>query len=173
MEHNLPEIRAIEKRIGIIRLLIKKLVLQLQQLTGKKSRRVLLYEHARLFLGRDASPSDLVNDDLGCAESVSNLISKVVKFPIITGTWTLNERLSMEHRFFKVRENSGPGTIIICATGTGNGAIRGHVGIFAHENNIMAASSATGMWTQHYTIDTWRERFEKKGGFETHYYSFI
>ena len=173
MEHIASEITAIQKRIGIIRLLIKKLILQLQQLTGNKSRRVSLYEHARLSLGRDASPLDIVNDDLGCAESVSNLISKVVNFPIITGTWTLNDRLSNDPRFFTAYEDSGPGTIIICATATGNGTIRGHVGILADNKNIMAASSYDGLWKQHYTIDTWKERWEKKGGFTTHYYKII
>ncbi len=164
-------IEKIQKRINALWVLVRRLTLQVQRATKAKSRSALLYEQARLTLGRDASPLDIVNDDLGCAESVSQLIRKVVPFPIITGTWTLNDKLSKDPRFSSAHENISKGTIIICATGTGNGKIRGHVGILANGWNIMAANSRNGIWSQYYTLTTWKERWVHLGGFAIHYYT--
>ena len=165
----MPETDTLE-RVKIIRRLIK-LLMQLIALKRKtKSRQHLLYERARLYIGRDASPLDLVNDDLGCAESVSQIISKIVPFPIITGTWTLNDRLAGDLKFQRVNENAGPGTIIISPTGTGNGKIRGHVGILGPDKTIMANDSALGLWRQSYTVESWRQRFQTMGGFPVYFY---
>ncbi len=167
------EIQDIQNRINALKKRVMELVLLWQRMTRKKSRRAVLYELARLSRGRDASPLDLVNDDLGCAESVSQLIRKVIRFPIVTGTWTLNDILKMDSRFQDANHNRSPGTIIICATGTGNGKIRGHVGILGDRGIIMAADSRDGIWREGYTLGTWKNRYEVKGGFTTHYYALL
>ena len=40
--------------------------------------RIKLYEAARSFIGRDASPNDLAPDELGCAETVNEIIREAL-----------------------------------------------------------------------------------------------
>lgn len=122
-----------------------------------------IHQEAVKYLGTDASAKDRVDDVVGCAESVTEILSKVLRFPIITGTWTLWRYLVKDYRF-RIVTLPMPGDIIISPTGTGNGKVRGHVGIFTHNNVIMANDSRTGKWLTTYTLDTWKERYEKKGG---------
>lgn len=125
-----------------------------------------IYLEALKYIGTDASPSDRVDDVVGCAESVTEILSKVIRFPVVTGTWTLWDKLRRDQRF---RETTipMPGDIIISPTGTGNGRIRGHVGIFGKNLVIMANDSDTGKWMAFYTLDSWKDRYEKKGGIKT------
>ncbi len=164
------EIENLQLRISLLKRILVLMRLLVQKKRGRKSKQELLYQRAKLTIGRDASPLDIVNDDLGCAESVTQIISKIVPFSIITGTWTLNDRLQKDHRFSRVNENAGPGTIIISPTGTGNGRIRGHVGILAQNKAIMANDSVLGVWRQTYTVESWRERYQKHGGFPIFFY---
>ncbi len=140
------------------------------QFEKPKTRAQMLYEHALAAIGTDASPVDVASDDLGCAESVSNLISKVISFPIITGTWTLWDVFRRDKRFEEVSEYGGRGIIVICATGTGNGKIRGHVGILGENKEIMSSSSETGLWGVFYNIKTWKKRYGDIGDFTTFYF---
>ncbi len=155
----------------MIALFIKRLRVILSHAFTKKPRQEQLYDWAVLFLGWDASPLDIVNDDLGCAESVTGILSKVISFPIITGTWTLNEHLLHSQLFKSGNENSGRGTIIISPTGLGNGSIRGHVGILGDNKEIMAANSRNGLWSVHFNVRTWTMRYWKQGGFPIYYYT--
>lgn len=145
---------------------------------GKKEKEpipsnVKLFNAAETMIGFDASPLDFVGDDLGCAESVCNIINQVIELPIITGTWTLWNRFRNDRRFQHTLNSREVGTIIISPTGTGNGSIRGHVGIVGENETIMSANSFTGRWEYNYTLKMWRERYEKKGGFPTYYYKLI
>lgn len=167
------EHQEIQTKLNTLKRLFIRIVLQYQRMAKSKSRRELLYQQSLLSIGRDVSPFDVVDDDLGCAESLSNIIKKVVPFPIITGTWTLRAKLTTSRLFMEATENTGRGTIILCATGSGNGTIRGHVGILGDNGTIMSNSSATGQWTQNYTLEAWKERWEKAGGFTIHYYTLI
>ena len=160
----------LQLRISLMRRLIAKLTLLIAMKRGKKSKQELLFQRAKITIGRDASPLDIVNDDLGCAESVTQIISKIVPIPIITGTWTLNDYFSKDWRFSRANENAGPGAIIISPTGTGNGRIRGHVGILGPNKTIMANDSALGIWRQTYTVESWRTRYQKHGGFPVYFY---
>lgn len=170
MLNPIGDLKEIQTQINLLQLAISNLVLKYQKLTNKRTRQELLYQYARMTIGKDASPLDFVTDELGCAESVSNLIRKVIKFPIITGTWTLNHKLETDPRFKGATENNGRGTIIICATGTGNGKIRGHVGILGDNGTIMSSRSSDGIWGIYYTVGTWVKRWKSFGGFRVHYY---
>lgn len=127
---------------------------------------------AKVALGTDASPDDNVPDELGCAETVSTLIGQVVDFPVLTGTWTLWDRLRSDERFKEVTSPE-PGDIVISPTGTGNGTIAGHVGIVAEYGRIMSNDSADGTFDQNYDLETWRQRYAVKGGFPVYYYRLI
>ena len=163
----------LDKRIFYYRKLLIALKLLFQRKFGTKLRTELLYEQARLMIGRDASPLDFVGDELGCAESVTQILKKVTPFPIITGTWTLWDRLKRDTRFVAVHGRPERGTIIIAPTGTGNGSMRGHVGILADEGKIMSATSADGIWRQNYNLDTWTDRYFRRGGFPVFLFKLI
>ena len=153
----------------ILSLQIQVLLLQVQVLTQKLEKRLAIFRIAQASLGVDISPLDAVNDELGCAESVSWVLKKAIGFPIITGTWTLNKHLSEDPRFEKVFEPE-PGVIILSATGTGNGSISGHVGICGENDNIMSSDSRDGIWKLNYTQWSWANRYVKLGGFQVIYY---
>lgn len=168
-----PTIKETQERLNIIRRTLKSLVAQFRHLLEVKSAQEQLYQQAILHIGYDASRFDLVNDDLGCAESVSTLLSKVVSFPIITGTWTLNNYLANSPLFKRTSESAGRGTIIISPTGTGNGKRRGHVGILGDNKSIMSANSLTGIWQENYTISSWYNQYRRTGGLPIFYYSLL
>lgn len=132
-----------------------------------------LYQAAVKYLGRDASPRDLAPDYVGCAESLCNVIRESVKdFPIVTGTWSLWQELESHPRFRRVTVPM-PGTVIVAPTGTvTRAAIPGHAGIFGKANTIMSNTSATGLWEQNYTLDSWTARYGK-AGYESYMYQLI
>jgi hypothetical protein len=116
-------------------------------------------------LGKDASPADIVDDVVGCAETVTTLLRTVYpQTPIITGTYTLLEYFKNPKNGYVQTSDTTPETIIISGTGTGNGSIRGHVGIFSENGLIMSNDSATGKWLENYDYHTWTRRYKDKGG---------
>lgn len=163
-------IRALRKQLIA---LLQAQVTELQTLIGSKPNAELLYKQATLYLGKDASPLDIVADEVGCAESVTEILRQVIDYPITVGTWTLNDMLSRDSRFLVIREIPQKGDIIISPTGTGNGTIRGHVGIVGLDNVIMSARSDTGLWSTFYNLDTWKARYVGIGGFPVNYYRII
>jgi hypothetical protein len=149
--------------ITIIQALIKLFNLQIVEMK-KKTLGEQLYHVALHGIGTDVSPKDYAPDELSCAESVSSLVRKVLlDFPIITGTWTLLDYMKDDRRFVPTKIPK-PGTIIISATGTGNGTIRGHAGICGQNLTIMSADYRTGLFMSNFTIDTWTKRYKDKGG---------
>lgn len=130
----------------------------------------LLYKVAKESLGMDVSPNDLAPDELGCAETVSNLIQKVdPTFPIITGTWTLGAKMKADNRFERIYVPE-KGCIVICMTGTGNGSMVGHTGIYMGGGVIASNESfgkKKGQFVENFTMESWRNRYEDRGGFET------
>ena len=115
----------------------------------------------------------MVDDEVGCAESVCQLIRNVIPFKIIPGTWTLWDALKHDARFGSVTGEIKRGTIIISPTGTGNGSMRGHVGILSSNLNIMSASSSDGIWKENYTIKSWQARYAKAGGFPMYFFVLV
>lgn len=128
-----------------------------------------LYLVAKRAIGFDASPNDLAPDEFGCAETVSMLIKQVVDFPVITGTWTLWDKLRTDTRFELVGIPEA-GDIVISPTGTGNGSVTGHTGICGFDGVIMSNDSRKGTFEQNYTEESWKERYMGKGGFPVYYY---
>lgn len=140
-----------------------------------------LHQAAIAHLGRDASPYDRAADEVGCAESVSEIIKTVVPdFPVITGTYALWTALKVHPRFRQVSLPM-PGAIIISPTGTQpkwSLVKHGHVGICGMGDVIMSNSSfdskttKKGHFEQNYTTVTWHNRWGK-AGFPTYYYQLI
>lgn len=144
--------------------------------TNRESiKRIELYLQALKHLGTDASPNDVAPDELGCADSVSQILLKT--FPgIIKGsvsTRELNQQLNSSKHFVRVTKFL-PGDIIMSPTGSGNGGLRnGHVGIVGEEENIMSNSSATGKWENNYNLKSWVARYRVMGGYPIFFYRIV
>lgn len=132
------------------------------------SPREILYKTALSFLGTDASPNDLAPDDLACAETVNEIHKKAFGIHIDEpGLSTTSLYAAMKHltSMFQSVPDPLPGDIIISPTGYGNGNLaHGHVGIMS-KYRIFSNNSATGNLTEYYTLETWRDRYQKLGGF--------
>lgn len=157
--------------------LLKNLLARLRDLLGyyygNRENQERLYAHAFAFIGIDASPEDHAQDELGCADSVSEILNTVMSFPRTVSTATLAATLADDSRFFKSRSNPGRGAIIISPTGSGNGKIHGHVGIMADDNSVMAARSSDGLWTKFYTVETWKKYYGGVGGMPTIFFAVL
>lgn len=140
-----------------------------------KSNREILYDKAKELLSpsRDVSPLDIANDEVGCVESLWNVINKAfpnkVGFPLVLSTIKLKYYLDNSPLYEKVTSYL-PGDIILNVTGTGNGNVsNGHTGITG-KFGIMSNDSRTGLWLQNYTYKRWDDNYRIKGGMKTHYF---
>lgn len=129
----------------------------------------MVYASAKNYLGHAISPQD---PELGCAEAVCNVLHAVfsdfpgenVAGPILS-TAVLYQTLRTSPKFKQVLDFE-PGDIIISPTGKGtNPAMpHGHTGIVL-KYGIASNDSATGIFRENYTIQSWVERFRKQGGY--------
>lgn len=152
-----------------LQLKLKGLQQQLAAALAAEPTTMKIYRAALSNLGRDASPADLADDVVGCAESVTTIIKPILGTPIILGTYTLYEYLSSSPLFQRV-DVPQKGTILVSPTGMGNGSISGHTGIIGQNGSIMSNSSFTGQWSSNYTIDTWKARYTDMGGIPMFYF---
>lgn len=134
-----------------------------------------LYEYALAQIGKDASPADVAPDEYGCAETVCNIIHECFgDFPleggVIISTADLYKKLKKHPKFTQIAE-FGPGDVLVSPTGYGNGGLaNGHTGIVGENNVIMSNDSATGLFKENYTIESWVARYRKIGGFPLYFF---
>lgn len=144
----------------------------LERVTVEKSPREKLYDVAVSCLGIDASPNDVAPDELGCAESVNEVVFKAfgeyIETPGLSTTKLFAAMVDRADKYVRVLDPE-PGNIIISPTGfstLANTPIKnGHVGIFGKNQIIMSNSSSLGTFIENYTLDTWIERYRKQGGY--------
>lgn len=118
---------------------------------------------ALTLLNVDITPKDEVNDEVACIQNMCEVLNKVIKFPRLTYSPDLVRELKND-KIFEGTLDFNEATIIVSATGTGNGTIRGHAGIIGTNNEIISGNSFNGKWEYNYTIDTWKARYRVKGG---------
>lgn len=128
-----------------------------------------LYYTAKECIGKDIAPTQNI---FGCAEAVNNVVFKT--FGDYAGgdisTYRMYESLQHNTLFEKVLDPQR-GDIILSPTGYGNGTMsNGHVGIISDKNMIMSNSSETGLWTENYTIESWKKKYHEQGGFPVLFY---
>lgn len=147
------------------RLFQLKIVLEALQ----KNRRVQLYLAAKAAVDTDVTPVDAVPDDVACAEVVSTLINKVVSFPIIHGTYTLYTYLGSKYQLV---QTPLPGDIIISPTGMASKKVfnHGHVGVVGVGGIVYSNNSLNGKLQTHYTISTWKKRYQDTGGYPVYFF---
>jgi hypothetical protein len=129
----------------------------------------IIYSEALRCLGRDISPRE---NEFACAESVNTLFVFALGEPIGGGTSTnaMYKILKSNKRFQKINEPKR-GDIIISPTGYSKSVKvkNGHVGIVSdklvdsNDIKIMSNASKTSLWTQNYTLKSWRNRWQKNG----------
>lgn len=118
---------------------------------------------ALTLLKTDITPEDRVPDEVACVENVCEVINKVIPFPILYYTPDFVRELKNDPRF-EATLDFNEATIIVCATGTGNGTMRGHCGIIGIGKKIISNNSKTGRWEYNYDIESWKQKFRIKGG---------
>lgn len=130
-----------------------------------------LYSVANACLGIDASPNDLVPDEVGCAETVSDIINKAFPsdMPVIVSTSLLYTYLKNSPKWIQV-DQPRRGDVIISPSGYGNGRLsNGHTGYLGNgvgdQASIMSNNSNTGLFDIHYTLATWNARYKAIGGY--------
>ena len=122
---------------------------------------------ARLMDGVDLSFT--VPDDVGCAESVTRICRMLFGDEIIPGTYTLLRHYERYPRVWKEIAFPVDGCVVIAATGTGNGSIPGHVGI-ADSGRVWSNNSYTGKWDKHFSMMSFKDRYQVKGGMRVRYF---
>jgi len=154
--------------------LIEKLVLAFKKagIIKEITMQEKIYNTASSLLGVSLVP---VGDDpdVGCAISVSVLLKEKCGIDIAEtqSTYALLEELEKSSSFKEVTDPE-PGDVIISATGTqvkNSPIVHGHTGIVA-KYGILSNSSLTGLWSENYTLDSWKERYEVQGGFPTRFF---
>lgn len=133
------------------------------------SARGRLYITAVSYLGTDASPNDIAPDELGCAETINAIHKKCFGFEIggDVSTYRMYPVL-LKSRFFIKVDSPLEGDIIISPTGykLQYSTLRnGHAGIMGKEGIIMSNDSFTGLFSENYTLETWKARYVIAGGY--------
>lgn len=130
------------------------------------------YALAKAEIGVHLSLNEAVPWGVGCAEAVSWLLKHfgVLNLPAggIEGTASLQAFLIDNPQFQEIYTYT-PGAILVAATGTGNGKIRGHTGVCGH-TSIMSNNSETGRWDTQWNEERWVAYYEGYGGFKTRYF---
>lgn len=131
-----------------------------------------LYNLATAFIGYDASPADMADDEVGCADSVSNLLVRCYGKTGLTYTLSTADmyRQMRNSDLWRQVSTPSPGAIVISPTGYGNGTVVGHVGICGVDDKIMSNSSATGKWSVNFTQKSWKARYVTKGALPMVYF---
>lgn len=131
-----------------------------------------LYMIATGLIGHHLTMDESVPWMVGCMEAVSFILDAfaVPGIPVtgFAGTAAGLAFILRSPRFMEVNSYT-VGAVIIAATGTGNGKIRGHVGICG-KIQIMSNNSETGKWDTQWTIDRWLAYYTNYGGIKTRYF---
>lgn len=123
-----------------------------------------LFEVTMNNIGKDLSPTQ---NELGCAETVNTLCSIAFGIPAGGGLSTtgMYQALLSHEKFIRVYSPL-PGDIVISPTGYGNGNMsHGHVGVVVAGERIASNNSYNSLLEINYTINSWKERYGKVGGF--------
>lgn len=132
----------------------------------------VLYNKAYSLLGVHCTMDDSIPAVIGCGEAMSYVLnaSELVAMPLkgIAGTAAWLDYMRKSPLFVEV-ETPTVGSIIVSATGTGNGVVRGHIGLVG-KFHIMSNNSGNGLWGDQWTLPQWIAHYEVFGGIKTRYF---
>ncbi len=139
--------------------------------------REMLYDWAVVSLGTDASPYDKAPDELGCAETLTNLIAKVnpkIQWTNPLSTTAVYKDMANGKSFREVYTPK-EGDIIISPTKfdiTGHCGVVGLHGVIMSNNSFKDQNGVRGIFDENYTINSWNRYFGKKG-LKTYYFTIV
>lgn len=138
-----------------------------------------LYNAAKNNLGVHLTLNDTVSPEVGCAECVSKLFAITgIAVPKngIPGTAALLSWLESNPDFQEI-ETAEQGCVIVSATGTGNGSVRGHTGVvcafnlmYVNDFGITSNDSNTGTLREQWNLKDWLAYYQVTGGLTTKYF---
>lgn len=118
-------------------------------------------------LDTDPSTPDVVNDEVGCADTVSHLIKKIFPdFPILVSTKDLDWKLFQDKRFERTTEPERGAIVISPRTNT----VYGHAGVFITNERIASNNSKTGLFQGNYDWNSWIKTFKEGRGLKIYVY---
>jgi hypothetical protein len=162
--------------IGIIKTLLEALrklfFLTKQEELKKNSMNDKLHELAKSKLGADFTQDWIVDDSVSCAFAVSTIIKELIpSMPIIINTGEFYRYMQTSSLFEGIKQPIAKieaGTIIVAPTGLNSRPDimpHGHICIASENERYMSNDSASGLWSQNYTRESFRQRYAYKGGF--------
>jgi hypothetical protein len=141
-----------------------------------------LYTQAKLSLGKHMTLNEAVPARVGCAEAVSAVLALagITDAPAgIAGTASLYTWLSTNPRFELISQPE-EGAVVVNPSGSGNGSIEGHTGIFGAFNvaflndwGIMSNDSASGKFLERWNWTRWQAYYVSAGGLPAHIFRFL
>jgi hypothetical protein len=105
--------------------------------------------------------------EFGCAEAVNEVVYKAFGDYAGGDLSTRKMYLSIinNKKFMQVKVPLR-GDIILSPTSYGNGRLaNGHTGIMAMNEHILSNDSQSGLFVDNFTLDSWKDRYVKIGGF--------
>ena len=121
-----------------------------------------ILEAALADVGKLSTKNDAGTDhgNVGCADAVTRILHDQLGQPI-------EKTLSTDELYDELRKSgwrevstSTPGAVIISPTCS---AMHGHTGIIGDDGKIYSNSSATGLWTQNFTVARWLSYYARCG----------
>ena len=133
-----------------------------------------LYFAARAKRDEDPTPRDNVLDEVACAEVVSAIyfgeFGEAISEENGNSTYWLFQAFGNTKKWVEVEEPER-GDIIISPTGySSKGAEHGHTGYVMESGKIASNDSATGLFLENYTVDSWKRKFGEVMGFPVKFY---
>ena len=130
------------------------------------------YETALSYLGKDATPSDIVSDKFACAITINALHKIAFGFAIGGGASTyLLYRALLNSEYFEKIDRPEVGCVIISPSGYGCVRLpNGHAGIVCENEDIMSNNSRDGLLKKNYTLTSWRSRYVDIGSYPVFYF---
>lgn len=130
-------------------------------------RTLQLADYARSCLEQHLTLDESVPWGVGCAEAISKVLQDfgITGIPMkgFPGTVGIGAFLRGSSEF-RATTIMLPGVVILEETGTGNGKIRGHIGIVLDATTIASNNSETGKFSTQWTIQRWDDYYRKFGG---------
>lgn len=142
----------------------------------------ILYLAAKECLGSHVTLDNSVPIDVGCAEAVSYVLTRIGVWDGlkgIAGTAALYNWLLTNDYFQKIDEPE-PGAILVSQTGAGNGFVEGHTGIvgifgvqFPGDFGVMSNNSNNGIFQEKWSIKAWAQHYKAAGGLPMNYFRYV
>lgn len=138
------------------------------------NKRDILFRYAKSQIGKEKPGiPDTAPKEVNCVEALNQIGIECFGKPFCFGasTITLETVLKSSYRFQEVSIiDARPGDIIVSPTA---GKMIGHTGIVSDEGRIMSNKSATGLWSDHWTVVDWCRVYGKEYGLSVRFFRVV